>query len=139
MLSLPTAVPERQVLYTCISVNSSSFAASKNIELTSFMGKNELCDFCDTGILLAKLGPMLEKYLLLWIGNFLRIALNMDGKLLFSLFLFKIFNFSFSVCFLQYKRLATPRERVSLFLYDLYAFSLEELGLLKYFSSLRIY
>ena len=40
MLSLPTAVPERQVLHTCISVISCSFAASKNIELTSFMSKN---------------------------------------------------------------------------------------------------
>ena len=90
MLSLPTSVPGRQVLHKCISIISCSIAASRNIELTSFMGKNELCDFCDTGILLAKLGPMLEKYLLLCIGNFLTIALNVDGKLRFSLFLFKI-------------------------------------------------
>ena len=43
MLSLPTAVPERQVLH--ISIISCSFAASRNIELTSFGGKIELCDF----------------------------------------------------------------------------------------------
>ena len=92
MLSLPAAVPEGQVLHvhTCISIISCSFAASRNIELTSAMGKNELCDFCDTGILLAKFGLMLEKYVLLWIGNFLRVVLNMDGKLRFSLFLFNI-------------------------------------------------
>ena len=90
MLPLPTAVPARQVLHKCISIISCSFAASRNIELTSVLGKNELCDFCDTGILLTKLGPILEKYVPLWIRNFLRIALRMDGKLRFSLFLFKI-------------------------------------------------
>ena len=45
----------------------------------------------DTGILTAKLGPMLAKNLLLWIGNFSRIALNMDGKPRFFLFLFSFF------------------------------------------------
>ena len=42
-----------------ISIISCSFTASRNIELTSFGGKKELCDFSDTGILLAKLGPIL--------------------------------------------------------------------------------
>ena len=46
----------------------------------------------DTGILTAKLGPMLAKNLLLWIGNFSRIALNMDGKPRFFLFLFSFFK-----------------------------------------------
>ena len=46
-----------------ISIISCSFTASRNIELTSFGGKKELCDFSDTGILLAKLGPILVKYL----------------------------------------------------------------------------
>ena len=61
MLSWPTAVPERQVPH--ISIISSSLTTSRNIELTSFGGKKELCDFSDAGILLAKLGPMLVKYL----------------------------------------------------------------------------
>ena len=61
MLSWPTAEPERKVPH--ISIISSSLAASRNIELTSFGGKKELRDFSDAGILLAKLGPMLVKYL----------------------------------------------------------------------------
>ena len=64
----------------------------RNIELTSFKGKKKLCDFSDTGILLAKLGPMLVKYLQkrLAISFGLEIsresALNMDGKPRFPLF-----------------------------------------------------
>ena len=50
------------------------------IELISFGGKKEQCDFSDEGILLANLGPMLVKYLqkrlvyFLWITNFMRIC-----------------------------------------------------------------
>ena len=94
MFSKPTAVPERQVLH--ISIISCSFTASRNIELTSFGGKKELCDFSDTGILLAKLGPMLVKYLQkkLAISFGLEIsresALNIDGKPRFPLFLLRI-------------------------------------------------
>ena len=47
-------MPERQVLH--ISIISCSFVASRNIELTSFGGKKELCDFSDTGILLPNWG-----------------------------------------------------------------------------------
>ena len=61
MLSWPSAVPERQEPH--ISIISSSLATSRNIELTSFGAKKELCEFSDAGILLAKLGPMLVKYL----------------------------------------------------------------------------
>ena len=98
-----------------ISIISCSFTASRNIELTSFGGKKELCDFSDTGILLAKLGPMLVKYLQkkLAISFGLEIsresALNIDGKPRFPLFLLRIsfrtfqvtlkFDVSFSICF----------------------------------------
>ena len=112
MLSWPAAVAERQVSH--ISIISSSLATSKNIELTSFGGKKELCDFSDAGILLAKLGPMLVKYLQkrLAISFGLEIswesALNKDGKPRLPLLLLRIslrtfhvaltFDFS-SICF----------------------------------------
>ena len=44
------------------ATQASSFAASKSIELIILGCKNGLRDFSDTGILLAKLGPLV-KYL----------------------------------------------------------------------------
>ena len=94
MLSWPTAEPERQVPH--ISIISSSLATSRNIELTSFGGKKELCDFSDAGILLAKLGPMLvkclQKRIAISFGSAIswESALNTDGKARLPLFLFRI-------------------------------------------------
>ena len=94
MLSWPTAVPERQVPQ--ISIISSSLATSRNIELTSLGGKRELCDFSDAGILLAKLGPKLVKYLQKRLAisfgseTSWESAQNTDGKPRLPLFLFRI-------------------------------------------------
>ena len=110
MLSWPAAVAERQVPHI-----SSSLATSRNIELTTFGGKKQLCDFSDAGILLAKLGPMLVKYLqkrlAISFGSEIswESALNKDGKPRLPLLLLRIslrtfhvaltFDFSFSICF----------------------------------------
>jgi len=105
MISWPTAVPERQVPH--ISRISSSLATSRNIGLTIFGGKKELCDFSDAGILLAKLGPMLVKYLhkslaiSFWSEISWESALNTNGKPrpLFSICFYWELSKFFLICF----------------------------------------